>query len=77
MSKRTQKILSCFVDESGDFGEYDPRCPYYMVTAVLHDQSISIDKQLRGIEEYCQILATCIMLYMQDHLLEESLIMRT
>lgn len=52
MSKRTKKILSCFVDESGDFGEYDPRCPYYMVTAVLHDQSISIDKQLKGIEEY-------------------------
>jgi len=52
MSRQARKILSCFVDESGDFGEYDPRCPYYMVTAVLHDQSISIDKQLIGIEKY-------------------------
>lgn len=45
-------MLSCFVDESGDFGEYDSRCPYYMVAAVLHDQSVSIEEQLRGLEEY-------------------------
>ena len=46
------KILSCFIDETGDFGEYDARCPYYMVTAVLHDQDESIKKQLDGIEQY-------------------------
>lgn len=52
MSKKESKILSCFVDETGDFGEYDSRCPYYMVSVVLHDQSESIEKQLNGMEQY-------------------------
>ena len=51
-SKKHEKILSCFIDETGDFGEYDARCPYYMVTAVLHDQDESIKKQLDGLEQY-------------------------
>lgn len=46
------KIVSCFVDETGDFGQYDPHCPYYMVCVVIHDQSISIEKQISGLEEY-------------------------
>ena len=45
-----EKILSCFIDETGDFGEYETHCPFYIVTAVLHDQSISIEDQLNGIE---------------------------
>ena len=52
MSMREAKILSCFVDESGDFGKYDSNCPYYMVSVVLHDQSDSIKKQLDGLEAY-------------------------
>ncbi len=52
MPPKTLKILSCFVDETGDFGQYDPHCPYYMVTAVLYDQSISIENQLNGLEQY-------------------------
>lgn len=52
MPPKTPKILSCFIDETGDFGEYDPHCPYYMVTAVLHDQDISIEDQLNGLERY-------------------------
>ncbi len=35
--------LSCFVDESGDFGEYEKHSPYYLLTLVFHDQSQSID----------------------------------
>ena len=34
--------LSCFVDESGDFGEYEKHSPYYLLTLVFHDQSESI-----------------------------------
>ena len=34
--------LSIFIDESGDFGEYDDRSPYYIITMVFHDQSIPI-----------------------------------
>lgn len=30
--------LSVFVDESGDFGEYQPHSPFYIITLVLHDQ---------------------------------------
>ena len=49
---KESKIVSCFVDETGDFGQYDSHCPYYMVCVVIHDQSISIDKQIAGLEEY-------------------------
>ena len=51
-----EKILSCFIDETGDFGEYETHCPFYIVTAVLHDQSISIEDQLSGIERYLTTL---------------------
>ena len=36
------KELSIFIDESGDFGEYDERSPYYIISMVFHDQGISI-----------------------------------
>ena len=52
MSINTPRTLSCFIDESGDFGDYDSHCQYYIVSFVLHDQSISIDYQLNGIERY-------------------------
>ena len=31
--------LSIFVDESGDFGEYEKHSPYYIVSMVFHDQA--------------------------------------
>lgn len=36
------KELSIFVDESGDFGEYEKHAPYYIVTMVFHDQKNDI-----------------------------------
>ena len=48
----TNKILSCFIDEAGDFGEYDPHSPYYIVSVVLHEQSNSIQTQIEGLEQY-------------------------
>lgn len=30
--------LSIFIDESGDFGEYNHHSPYYIITMVFHDQ---------------------------------------
>ena len=30
--------LSIFIDESGDFGEYDYHSPWYIVTMVFHNQ---------------------------------------
>ena len=40
------KELSIFVDESGDFGEYENHAPYYIITMVLHDQTIDISTNL-------------------------------
>lgn len=36
------KELSIFIDESGDFGEYDHKSPYYIITMVFHNQSDDI-----------------------------------
>ena len=40
------KELSVFVDESGDFGEYDYRSPYYIVTLLFHDQAIDVAEEI-------------------------------
>lgn len=44
------KELSIFIDESGDFGEYDYRCPYYIIAMVMHDQSYDISSDLEKLE---------------------------
>ncbi|MBQ7918554.1 MAG: hypothetical protein IJ324_01250 [Lachnospiraceae bacterium] len=40
------KALSIFVDESGDFGEYEAHATYYIVAMVFHDQSADIAENL-------------------------------
>ena len=45
------KELSVFVDESGDFGEYEKHAPYYIITMVLHDQSVDISEQIWKLNE--------------------------
>ena len=47
-----EKILSVFIDESGDFGPYEPHAPYYLVAMVLHDQSINIAENIAGFETH-------------------------
>lgn len=44
------KELSIFIDESGDFGEYDYRCPYYIISMIMHDQSYDISADLEKLE---------------------------
>ena len=44
------KELSIFVDESGDFGKYDYHAPFYIISMVLHNQNIDIEKDLRALE---------------------------
>ena len=46
-----EKVLSCFIDESGDFGPYDFHSPYYYVAMVLHDQDDDINESIRGMED--------------------------
>lgn len=42
----SMKELSIFVDESGDFGEYQKHSPYYIVTMVFHDQSFNLNNNI-------------------------------
>lgn len=46
-----EKIISVFIDESGDFGEYDKNCPYYLVSMVLHNQSIDVSKDIEFLDK--------------------------
>lgn len=52
----SERILSCFIDEAGDFGEYDYHSPYYIVSIVLHEQSVSIQDSIDGLERYLKDL---------------------
>lgn len=43
--------LSIFIDESGDFGDLKERPSYYLVSMVFHDQSLSIENDVKKLEE--------------------------
>ena len=51
-----EKILSCFIDEAGDFGEYEPHSPYYIVSVIAHEQDKSIQSEIEGLEHYLSSL---------------------
>ena len=44
------KELSIFIDESGDFGEYDYHSPYYIIALVFHEQENDISTQINEFE---------------------------
>lgn len=44
------KEQSIFVDESGDFGDYAEHSSYYIISMILHDQSIDITKDVDWLE---------------------------
>lgn len=54
--------LSIFVDESGDFGSFEPHAPYYIFTLVFHDQKTSIQGQLLRLEAALRHMG-----YEEDH----------
>lgn len=54
--------IEIYIDESGDFGPFDDRCPYYIVTMVFHEtvdtlyaqiQDLEYRLSLLGLEERC------------------------
>ncbi len=47
-----EKVLSIFVDESGDFGLYNPASPNYYVTMILHSQEVDISKNINMLETH-------------------------
>ena len=46
--------LSIFIDESGDFGEYNFHSPYYIISMVFHDQENDISKPLERLNANLQ-----------------------
>ena len=48
--------LSIFIDESGDFGAYDYKSPYYIVSMVFHDQSIDITEDIDKLEKQLSMI---------------------
>ena len=46
-----EKVLSVFIDESGDFGQYNPASPNYYVAMVLHNQEIDISRNIEALEK--------------------------
>lgn len=42
-----EKVLSVFIDESGDFEPYESHAPYYLVAMVLHNQNIDITENIK------------------------------
>ena len=51
-----EKVLSVFIDESGDFGPYEAHSPYYIVSMVLHDQAADISGDIARFNEHLQNL---------------------
>ena len=43
----SEKILSVFIDESGDFGPYEIHAPYYLVSMILHNQNTDINENIK------------------------------
>lgn len=48
----SEKILSIFIDESGDFGPYEAHVPYYFVSMVLHNQNIDISENIKVFDSH-------------------------
>lgn len=45
------KELSIFIDESGDFGSYEPHSPFYIITMVFHEQKNPILAAIDKLEQ--------------------------
>lgn len=57
------KELSVFIDESGDFGEYDYKSPFYIITMVFHDQNEDISQAVSKLDHelsYLNLSGLCI-----------------
>ena len=48
----SRKILSVFIDESGDIGPYDYHSPNYYVTLLFHEQDVDISKNIAALDDH-------------------------
>lgn len=51
-----ENILSVFIDESGDFGDYSKLSPFYMVGMVFHDQRVDISEDVAILDRHIREL---------------------
>ena len=51
-----ENILSIFIDESGDFGDYSKISPYYMVSMVFHEQRVDISEDIAILDRHIREL---------------------
>ena len=58
--------IEIFIDESGDFGAFDERCPYYIVTMVFHESSHNLFEQIQELEYRLSLLG------FDDHCIHSS-----
>lgn len=57
------KELSIFIDESGDFGEYNYHSPYYIIAMVFHDQREDVQPTITKLDQelsYLNLSDFCI-----------------
>lgn len=52
----SEKILSIFIDESGDFGPYAHHAPFYLVSMILHEQDQDIHSAIANLDANMQNL---------------------
>ena len=60
------KEISIFIDESGDFGEYQTHSPYYIVLLVFHEQNNDISENIKHLNEKLSYHNYIIIVYIQD-----------
>ena len=53
------KELSIFFDESGDFGKCKPHAPYYIISAVFHNQSDNINEKILTLDRNLSNYIVC------------------
>ena len=46
--------LSVFIDESGDFGPFEPHSPYYLIALVFHNQAYDIAGQVTHLRRHIE-----------------------
>lgn len=66
------KELSIFIDESGDWGEYDYKSPFYIVTMVFHNQIEDISENLLALNERLRYIGCEERTLLMKLMLQES-----
>lgn len=64
-------VLSIFVDESGDFGDYEKHSPYYIVSLIIHNQDDDISSEVKRLDQELQLLG-----YKPDYVIHTAPLIR-